>query len=291
MTEKILEQPVSDEFEHKEADAEWWYFDGQNESGVVFNMIFYSHLGNNKPTFSLFLQSPGEKPVAIHEQMDTEFSSDSEQYLTMGDHQAQKEDDRIELSSKGKNYQIDLSFKPVYKPNKLGIIVPGMGWRVEMPKATVKGKITINDKEIPFNGIGYHDHNWFKDSSIIPEMNNREVLAKVLKGWQFGRFFGSKTDIVYGFNKTESHVILNGTQVPNAVNTVKTEHFERFDFDYDARIEIETPQGLIEINNSRIISSNALVESGDKVNDGYLRFLSDATMGDENMKGVNEVWT
>jgi len=33
-------------------------------------------------------------------------------------------------------------------------------WGVILPRASVKGKIKIKDKEIAVNGTGYHDHNW-----------------------------------------------------------------------------------------------------------------------------------
>ena len=38
---------------------------------------------------------------------------------------------------------------------------PGGEWGVILPRAEVKGKIMLNNKDIYYvNGVGYHDHNW-----------------------------------------------------------------------------------------------------------------------------------
>ncbi|PIQ71557.1 hypothetical protein COV87_02725 [Candidatus Roizmanbacteria bacterium CG11_big_fil_rev_8_21_14_0_20_37_16] len=285
--------PENHEFEHIGSDAEWWYFDGQSKEGAVFNIIFYSHLGKNKPTFSLFLHVPGEAPISIHDQVDTPFESTKEKYIAMGEHQVTKDNESLRLRSSGNRHSLDIKFTPVYKPSFVEIEQPGMGWRVEMPKATLQGQITIGKEAFDFSGSGYHDHNWFKDSKINSEMDNREVLATVLRGWQFGRFFGEK-DYVYGFNGTESHLLQNGVAVPVTIETVETDEYQRFKFQYPTILKLLTPIGEITVHNQKILLANALVESGKTVKSGYLRFLSQLKINDPTtkiMNGVHEIWT
>lgn len=289
----IITNPEDHEYEHKGSDAEWWYFDGQSKDGLIFNIIFYSHLGSNSPTFSLFLHAPDKAPISIHEQLGRPFTSNQEKYLDLGQHQVTKENGNLNLSSSGKNHSLDIKFSPVYKPNFIDIKQPGMGWRVEMPKAVLHGQISIGQEVFDFSGSGYHDHNWFKDSKINSGMDNREVLATVLKGWQFGRYFGEK-DFVYGFNGTEAHLLQNGIAMPVTVETIETSEFQRFRFQYPTTLKLLTPTGEVTVHNKKVLLANALVENGEVVNSGYLRFLSQLHQGgggEKGIVGVHEIWT
>ena len=60
-------------------------------------------------------------------------------------------------------------------------------WTVPLPKAFVKGTITINGKKISVKGVGYHDHNW--NYSPITAMNNL--------GWFWGRITGDTLNITW----------------------------------------------------------------------------------------------
>lgn len=294
MTEETLvERPTGNEYLHPEANAEWWYFDAQTPDGLAANIIFYSHLGKNKPTFSLFLHAPGKPPVAIHEMLDEEFVSSPEQYLSLGSSSVIKNQGKFRLESSGDRHLLNLDFDPDYEPQQLDIQQQGMNWRVEAPKAAVIGKITIDSKEYDFSGTGYHDHNWFLDESLNRNLDNREILAKVLGGWQFGRFFTPEADIVYGFNKSESHLLLNGVEIHGDILKTDLVPYKRFNCEYPGVITVtsETLQAMI--SNERILTANALVEQNDRVENGYLRFQSKVRINQSPLKqiGIHEVWT
>lgn len=53
---------------------------------------------------------------------------------------------------------------------------PGGEWAVLLPRAEVKGTITINNNSINVSGIGYHDHNW--DITLFTGINF---------GWYWGK--------------------------------------------------------------------------------------------------------
>jgi hypothetical protein len=64
----------------------------------------------------------------------------------------------------------------------------GLGWVVAMPRAKVKGTLTVDGQKIPVEGEGYHDHNWASGAAGGP---GGGVGAS---GWLWGRnHFGRHT--------------------------------------------------------------------------------------------------
>lgn len=68
-------------------------------------------------------------------------------------------------------------------------------WIVPVPKGTVKGFLTLHEKVIPIDGVGYHDHNWASIS-----------LSENIQEWQWGRYFGKDIALIFavveGYEKT-----------------------------------------------------------------------------------------
>lgn len=61
-----------------------------------------------------------------------------------------------------------------------------IGWTIAQPRAAVTGTLTLNGKEIPVKGSGYHDHNW-----------GNIALSKMYNYWYWGRIFLPNETFVY----------------------------------------------------------------------------------------------
>jgi len=82
--------------------------------------------------------------------------------------------------------EVDLTFTGISKGWK--IETETESWTVALPKASVSGKIKINDEEMSVEGIGYHDHNW--NYTILTVMNYGI-------GWYWGKIRSDTFNIVW----------------------------------------------------------------------------------------------
>ena len=176
-----------------------------------------------------------------------------------------------------------------------------MFWKVEVPRAKVTGAIISGEKVMPFNGEGYHDHNWFNGFDIKDTDNNREVLSTLLKGWKFGRFFGDRLGCVYGFNDKERHLLtykdghLAGSYDSFHIGSEGSTMHERLGYFYPNSLTLASDNFLLQVRPSVILTDNILTIDGNgKVESAYIRFLSEGTLqtGDivETNKGLSEIW-
>jgi len=79
--------------------------------------------------------------------------------------------------------KIDLEFMGTMKGWKGE--TPVSKWGVILPRATVRGSITLDGEQIDVKGIGYHDHNW-------------ELMLPIKqRGWCWGRIGGGSLNLVW----------------------------------------------------------------------------------------------
>ena len=179
-------------------DIEWWYFDAVFDNGYSIHIGLRTyHIRNSgiiqsritiykdgetvvedmKPTLFSNLNISSETPnIKINTKPVMEF--DCDQYKRNGQWSY-----HITLSIN--NNAVDLKFTGTTKGWKIETLKTC--WAVALPKATVQGTITIEGKEIPVKGIGYHDHNW--SYSITTAASNI--------GWFWGRVTGDTLNITW----------------------------------------------------------------------------------------------
>jgi predicted secreted hydrolase len=169
--------------------TEWWYFDGVFDNGysiqmsvrvlsiikkrlvLVFQRLDIYKDGNllqhNKKRYSFknFKPSPDSPKVTLADMEVIKGGVDKTNGNLVYD-----------LSFRTKNTSAHLRFEGCTAGWK-GKNPGGDWWAVFLPRARVKGTITIDGKEINVQGLGYHDHNW----------DVRGSAAKINHGWFWGK--------------------------------------------------------------------------------------------------------
>jgi len=187
--------------------TEWWYFDATLNDGYAAQInvriasalkktIFQIHL-----RFELFkdgIRIAYNKKVFKKDDFET---SNEKPYIKLGGKEIinaridKKTDNMIfDIFVDLNNTQANLQFEGITKGYKGKSGIPrGLkgktkegGWAVILPRAKVKGKIKINDKEINVTGIGYHDHNWDVKIPIILNY-----------GWLWGKIYFKNSTVVW----------------------------------------------------------------------------------------------
>lgn len=196
--------------------AEWWYFDAtlnddlsvhvgfktftRKNKGFVFPLIeIYKngkleYISSNRSLFRRTTISKDFPSVQLNNKPIIHF--DKQRYEKDGEWCYQ-------VTLKIKELSVDLHFTGITKGWK--IETPLESWTVALPKAKVTGTLTINDKIIPVEGTGYHDHNW-----------NYSMLTALTygKGWYWGKIMSETmtitwANIIKSSNKSEILSIVN----------------------------------------------------------------------------------
>ena len=174
--------------------GEWWYFDAVFDNGYSANafvgVISKRDYGLILPILHIYKDS---KPIFSRRELRcfNEFSaSESMPHIQLSKKDFIKgyideETDSVvyDVLLEVGGQKIDLKFTGVTKGWKGE--TPASKWGVMLPRAIVKGTLTLNGETIKVNGRGYHDHNWgFR-------------LPVTLKGWYWGRCGGDSFNLVW----------------------------------------------------------------------------------------------
>jgi predicted secreted hydrolase len=89
------------------------------------------------------------------------------------------------FSNKIDDNEVDLTFIGTTKGWKF--ITDAECWAVPLPKAQVKGEISVHGEKMSVEGYGYHDHNW------------NSTLSSVLNiwGWYWGKVASNTLNLVW----------------------------------------------------------------------------------------------
>jgi hypothetical protein len=182
------------------ADVEWWYFDAVFETGYSVHVgvrIFHSggRSGIVRARFEIYKDGTVEtsavrtallKDLVISR--DVPFIQIDERNTIKFDEERYKKTGEwtYTVSFQIDEHAVDLTFTRITKGWK--IETPRNSWAVPLPKASVRGTITIDKKVIPVLGIGYHDHNW--DYSLFTTWM-RNI------GWYWGRIIGDTGNVIW----------------------------------------------------------------------------------------------
>lgn len=299
---------------------EWWYFDAlstDKEWGIVvifydgnpFSTKYIDELGKNPGSHAALPKQFPAISVSLYRKGKAEYYSfleygegkfhwdDEEQTGSVGSNFFKRNivGDKLEYEllltqtlESGHSINAKLKFVSQKLPEDL-LSHESAGekhfWNLIQPKARVTGSITVEgkriDRNILFNGDGYHDHN-----------TGFEPMKDSFKDWYWGRFhFRDATLIYYVMNG------LDGSQQHEAwlFDSKSQELLEKFD-----QIELDYPMsnrfGLNTYRKLEIISptteitiqQNRLIDNGPF----YQRFVSDAIMKREESvspgQGISE---
>ncbi len=187
--------------------AEWWYFDAVFDKGYSINAILVAF---SRGKFGITVPI-----LTIYKDLKLKFNR--RELCCFKEFTASEDAPYVELSKKNimkghidkdtNNWvynvtmdvggqKIDLEFTGVMKGWKGE--TPVSKWGAILPKANVKGSITLNGEKIDVKGTGYHDHNWELGVPIKQ------------RGWCWGRVEGDLLSLVWSkimLNKSEDFLL------------------------------------------------------------------------------------
>jgi hypothetical protein len=153
---------------------EWWYFDATFDNGysvvVIAWPMNYSKPWRRQCTVQLSIYTPDGRTHKHYIFPPRKLFSASREScdVRIGDSFLRGGYPRYEISMEAEGDRVDLVFEsevPGWKPGKGANLVPfpmmkTMGWLVPVPRAKVRGTLTVAGKDVEVSGHGYHDHNW-----------------------------------------------------------------------------------------------------------------------------------
>lgn len=173
--------------------AEWWYFDAVFDNGYSINAILMvisrGNYGIAIPILNIYknlkLKFNRRELYRFNEFVASEDIPHAKlsKKNTINGHIDEDTNNWVyDVSMEVGGQKIDLEFTGAMKGWKGE--TPVSKWGVILPKATVKGSITLNGEQINVNGTGYHDHNW-------------ELGLPMQRGWYWGRVEGDLLNLVW----------------------------------------------------------------------------------------------
>jgi len=283
-------QPSPDAFE-------WWYFDAIFDNG--YSIVTSWHIGamgrgtedprSGHIMFSIY-DPDGKKTDTLADFPPSAVSASTETCdVKMGDNHLHGEFPRCEIHFRSGDLGGNLVFENLTQGIRTppdGVMDLGrkpddyLGWVIAQPRARVSGRLILAGKEIPVDGVGYHDHNW----GNVP-------LQKLLDHWYWGRLFLPNHTVIYavgqvseslGYEEMLKLIAIKGQKLVEYSSDV---YGEPSDFRVDELTGARYPRKLVlKMEGSRVKGDvthrlRKLIENvpipGAKEGSGYFRFLSD----------------
>jgi|GEM_PF-369638 len=278
---------------------EWWYLDAVFDNGysmsTSWQIVDPSLIGGKNQTrlVQFAIYDPSGKKTSV----DANFAekdctaSKTSCDVTMGTNTLKGNLVHYDIVFQDKDLGCKLSFDSLAEgfrnpPDGLSYFTKNpdrwIGWTIAQPRATVTGTLTLNGKEIPVRGTGYHDHNW-----------GNVALSDMYNYWYWGRIFLPDYSFIYSvgemidsLGKKPSSVIFayKGAQLVDVTTDITA---EPSDFVLDKFTGAKYPQALVlrvagkACTGTLTHKLNHIVETqlppGAKEGQGkaYFRFLSD----------------
>jgi len=250
---------------------EWWYFDAAFENGYRLVAILHSSLYNavdHKPTVDLRLTPPGGESVTAigrYERADYRAAADHCDVQIAGCRAIAEGKGRYSLRLRQGEITADLvyeSFLPGWRPGSGYLLADDASghffkWVVPLPRAEVRGTLTVAGQTMTVRGVGYHDHNW-----------GNFVLADAFSHWYWGRILGDSGEAVIfgdvvGHGSDPAHVkpfllIVGGRILPGE----PTISFQYHDPTVEARTGLCYPSRLDLVAASKDYQANLSLRAG-----------------------------
>jgi CrtC N-terminal lipocalin domain len=279
---------------------EWWYLDAAFDNGYSVSMSWQisdpKFVGNTAATrlvqFSIY--DPSGKKTSVDATFDPKDVTASKTTcdVTMGTNHLKGNIQHYDVQFLNKDMGCNLAFDSTadgFRGPPDGITyftkepARWIGWTIAQPRANVTGTLTVNGKDMPVKGIGYHDHNW-----------GNVALSDMYNYWYWGRIFLPDYTFIYSvgemtdaLGKKPSSVILSweGDKLVDVTTDITA---EPSDFVLDKFTNAEYPQTLVlkpagaackgTITHKLSSLVEALLPWGASEGQGhaYFRFLSDA---------------
>ena len=204
---------LENDFAHPLQDPfyfEWWYFDVllDPESGLVIRFSLKDILNPYKKggTIDIAYFNKGNEQFHYFKRFRIEETiiNDDINIVIFGKNKIIKDKNHYTIILSEDNVNGELIFKTrknlVWQPGSGRISIKNsnyfFSWLVAQPRAEVQGVISIKNKRINIDGIGYHDHNWGNIS-----------LISLLDSWSWGRIYTKDLTFIYADLNFKAHFL------------------------------------------------------------------------------------
>jgi hypothetical protein len=237
---------------------EWWYFDAAFDNNYSMASIWWDLSGTDKEDgtvkqrfidFSVYDPAGEKTMVKIPFDNSAVFISNEKCDVKMGDNRVFGEPPLYKLHFLADGLGGDLVFENLvqgYRTPPDGTTYFSMnpliymGWTIAQPRARVKGKLTVDGKEMIVNGTGYHDHNW-----------GNIGIGELYDYWYWGRIFLPEHTLIYSagqLGESMDHApmsVVMSFESDKLVDMSQEIISEPGDFVTDNETGIEYPQNLV----------------------------------------------
>ncbi|MDD5171336.1 MAG: lipocalin-like domain-containing protein, partial [Syntrophales bacterium] len=237
---------------------EWWYLDAAFDNGYSVSMswqISDPTFVANRPDAARLVQfsvyDPSGKKTSVDATFDPKDVTASKTMcdVTMGSNHLKGNIKHYDVEFTNKDMGCKLAFDSAAEgfrgpPDGITYFTKQparwIGWTIAQPRSIVTGTLTLNGKEMPVKGIGYHDHNW-----------GNIALSEMYNYWYWGRIFLPNYSFIYSvgemtdaLGKKPSSVILSwkGDKLVDVTVDITA---EPSDFVLDKFTNAKYPQTLI----------------------------------------------
>ena len=192
-------------------DIEWWYFDAVFDNGmsahIGFRIYHIRGIGILQVRINIYDNGTLVKEKINRFPLTNIIIDKKKPEVIINDKKIISFDIKKDNLKNIWTYEINLSIEEVtvqlnYSGNTEGwkIETDSTCWTVPLPKATVEGTISINQKTEKVKGTGYHDHNWgYSPTTVLQNI-----------GWYWGRITANKLHITWAntiISKTKQDLI------------------------------------------------------------------------------------
>ena len=179
--------------------SEWWYFDAIFSNKYSIHVDFTTFTKKHKIASSAIeIYKNGKlkvKAIKRHLYEDIEVSKKIPFVKLNGNKIMDFDLDRFKkkgewvynFSNKIENNEVNLTF--IGKNKGFKFETDAESWAVALPRAQVKGEISIKGKKIKVEGLGYHDHNWNSTISSVFD----------IWGWYWGKVSSKTFNLVWAY--------------------------------------------------------------------------------------------
>ncbi len=170
---------------------EWWYFDADFENGYTIAGTF--HFGSPRPPanrdarfIEIALYDPEGNKRTVRKRYPGEQCSAAEDTckVVIGPNVFEGDGLRFHVFFEDGEQGCDLVYesevdgfiREPFEKDMASSMGADVGWVVPAARARVTGTITWDNRTMPVNGMGYHDHNW-ADAPMSGGGNAKDLLA------------------------------------------------------------------------------------------------------------------
>lgn len=188
---------------------EWWYFDAVFHNGysiqIGFMILSKNNTGILLPGVNVYKN--GKNLLHMRKPLPFSYLTASQQKPLLNVRDTLTLQGTINEKTGIGTYQLDLSMGNITAHLIFDGIMRGWkteNWAIILPKATVKGSLTLDKHSFNVTGEGYHEHKW----ELSP------LYAAQFKGYYWGKISTDDANIIWinqvdNFNHNKSLIVLN----------------------------------------------------------------------------------